>query len=329
MKSTKVPFICFFAILLFLNQKVMAKEVDKTISYYFDNDTIIGTDRCFTGGYRLSWTAFELKNFKEVPWLKWIPINKKSGSKHLLSLSIGQSVYTPDDISQSKLILDDRPYAGYLYFATAFHSVNSKAQESFEISLGIIGRHAFGEETQSFIHQITGSIKPQGWQNQLKDEFVLQLFYEKSLEVKSAEISRNLRFEIIPQWGAGLGNAIISGTIGLFSRLGCNIPKDFGLAIKRPSGLKGVMLGKKVPMGIYGFISIQTFFNVRNIFLDGNTLKESHSVDKYFFTGDVNLGLVMHINRFHIAYTYTIWTKRFKTESRPHRYGSLSIAYIY
>jgi len=68
---------------------------------------------------------------------------------------------------------------------------------------------------------------------------------------------------------------------------------------------------------------------LRNIFLDGNTLRESHKVNKEPFTADVLLGMGLRFGKFNVSYTFVYWTKKFKTETREQVFGKLSLAYSY
>ena len=97
------------------------KDRSGTFSLYFENDTVAGTDRCFTGGAKLGWMSQDLKKFNEKKTWKWLPFIDKLGFQHTFALSLAMNVYTPDDISRTDIIEDDRPYAGYLYLAAGIH----------------------------------------------------------------------------------------------------------------------------------------------------------------------------------------------------------------
>jgi hypothetical protein len=93
----------------------------------------------------------------------------------------GQAMYTPRDFTQSALIANDRPYAGWLYLGLGFHvrSVpnpgpdGSRAEEqrldSLEVNLGVIGPLALARQAQDLdprraFRQIPGLV------HQLKNE---------------------------------------------------------------------------------------------------------------------------------------------------------------
>jgi hypothetical protein len=64
-----------------------------------------------------------------------------------------------------------------------------------------------------------------------------------------------------------------------------------------------------------------------NIFLDGNTFTDSHSVDKETWVGDVQAGVVVQWNRFRITYTQIFRTKEFEGQDDGDLYGSVSLSY--
>ena len=68
---------------------------------------------------------------------------------------------------------------------------------------------------------------------------------------------------------------------------------------------------------------------LRNIFLDGNSFRDSHRVDKKSFTADILLGVGMRFGRFNISYAYVLWTKRYETEPKEHIFGVINLSYSY
>ena len=65
----------------------------------------------------------------------------------------------------------------------------------------------------------------------------------------------------------------------------------------------------------------------RNIFLDGNTFADSHSVPKERLVGDFPVGLAIVIDRVRIAFTHAFRTREFKGQSRSDRFGALSVSW--
>lgn len=309
-----------------------------TFSFYFENDFVAGTDRCFTGGFKFSWMSKDLKNVRENPRLRWLrsAFVKGTGFQNAISISLGQNIFTPDDIKRSELIKDDRPYAGILYLEVGFHSKSDRRMDTLQFDLGIVGPHSYAEHAQKFIHKLINGVWPNGWHHQLKDELVLQVIYERKWKLLKLASSKGFGFDLIPHLGGGLGNVYTYANTGMQVRVGWNLSSDFGTSLIRPGGDSNVRFYERDSrvsngdrVGIQFFAAVDGQAVLRNIFLDGNTLRESHKVNKEPFTADVLLGMGLRVGKFNVSYTFVYWTKKFKTETREQVFGKLSLAYSY
>lgn len=89
---------------------------------------------------------------------------------------VGQNIYAPDDLTRKDHIVGDRPYAGILYGGVGYEFWRDPASpwtHYGEFDFGIIGPHSYSEQSQRIIHKLLGCRDPQGWDNQLHDEFVV------------------------------------------------------------------------------------------------------------------------------------------------------------
>ncbi len=270
-----------------------------------------------------------LKNYRKNPLLKWLPFVKKPGFQHSFSLAIGQSIYTPDDISLDYLIEEDRPYAGILYFAFGIHSISTRRMDTWELNLGIVGPHSYAEQMQKFIHRMTNATLPEGWHNQLNDEVALEAVYERKWKLVQPRSEKVFGFDLIPHLGAGLGNIYIYASTGIQVRFGWNLPGDFGTKIIRPGGDSSMSFRRSGKFGVHFFAAADGTALLRNIFLDGNTFQDSHRVDKKPLTMDISLGIGIRMGSFNFSYAYVFWTKRFKTETREQVFATLNLSYSY
>lgn len=300
-----------------------------TFSLYFENDTFTGTDRGFTGGFKLGWMSKNLKDYRNKPILKWLPFVNKPGFRYSISIAIGQSVYTPDDLIRSDLIQDDRPYAGILYLAIGIHSMSERRADTFEINLGIIGPHSYAENSQKLFHNLFNGVRPNGWHNQLKDELALEAIYERRWKLIQSQFDNEFEFQLIPHLGGGLGNVYIYASTGTQIRFGWNLPEDFGANLIRPGGDCNLSFRRKGRFGVHVFAAVDGKAILRNVFLDGNTFQSSHRVDKKPFTIEIQLGVGIRAGRFNISYAYVFWTKKFKTETKGQVFGALNLSYSY
>jgi len=65
----------------------------------------------------------------------------------------------------------------------------------------------------------------------------------------------------------------------------------------------------------------------RNIFLDGNTFTDSHSVDKETLVGDFQVGFAFHLRNIRIAFTHIVRSKEFEGQTERARYGAINLTY--
>ena len=332
----------FFTV--FMTKSTEAAEKLGTFSFYVENDLVSETDSSYTSGMKLSYISPDLTEYIESgklpdwsqPYICKLPFINKPGLKRNLSFSIGQSIYTPEDISSKELVGNDCPYAGWTYFGVGFYSKNDWCLDSLEIQLGIVGPESFAEETQKFVHKLIGSKRPEGWDNQIKNEPGLAFVYERKWRIVQAEVAGGLDFDAIPYLGGTLGNVYTYANTGIEARLGWNIPVDFGTCLIRPAGDTNAPMNENDPrlsighdISLYIFALIDGRAVLHNIFLDGNTFTNSHSVDKKHFVADVGGGIGLIINRFNLTYTHVLRTKEFNGQQNNHVFGSIILSFSY
>jgi hypothetical protein len=232
------------------------------------------------------------------------------------------------------LITDDRPYAGITYFAAGFHSKNNYEMNTFEFDVGIVGRHSYAQDCQTTIHEWIGSEEPKGWGNQLRDEPVLNIFFENKWKMFRKKQYGRFGCDCIPHIGCGIGNAFTGANAGGEVRFGWNLPNDFGTFLIRPGSDTNAPIDSTDPrflelfqrFGVHIFFAVDGRAVLRNIFLDGNTFRDSHSVDKKYFVADLIGGVGMIINRFKLTYSYVYQTKEFKHQEEGQEYGAISLS---
>ena len=310
-------------------------------SIYIENDTFAGTDRNYTNGIKLTWTAAPLADLCEdprilrllCPLVEHLPFVNRPNCLHAVSLAIGQNMYTPEDTLTEALIEDDRPYAGILYLALGFHGRDETRMDSLELVLGVVGPHAYAEEAQCLWHDVVKKERPRGWENQLEDEPVVEVFYERKYRVLGSKPSRIVAYDLIPHVGGGLGNLYIYANAGIEGRFGFKVPDNFGTCPIRPGCVTGSAFDEFDPrtpgarnFGIHLFVSLDGQVVARNLYLDGSTFRDSHSVDKKYFVADAMVGIELTIWRFKLSYAYIYRTREWDQQPANHLYGSLTAA---
>ena len=67
----------------------------------------------------------------------------------------------------------------------------------------------------------------------------------------------------------------------------------------------------------------------RNIFLDGKTFRDSHSVDFNVFVADLSAGVAVNIKNTKLAYAFVYRTKEFKDQDEAQVFGTVSLNWTF
>ncbi len=291
-----------------------------------------GTDRHYTNGLKLLWlgetSLDESREFVRrvadlVPTLR----GAADRQRYKVGLALGQNIYTPADTETAALIPDDRPYAGWLYgsLLAQAQDVDGVRLRVVELTVGIVGPSALGREAQNGFHQIIQVPEAQGWANQLKDEPGLMLSWERRRRLHAWEAQGRRWLDLIGRGRLTLGNIHTHAALGGRVRLGWNLPPDFGTDLIRPAG--GAIANAGTGRGFSGhaFLSAEVRAVARNVFLDGNTWRDSHSVDKRPVIGDFSAGVVLSWPGFQVTYTQDLRTREFYGQDRRDVFGSIAV----
>ncbi len=322
---------------------VEPQPVGSTLSLHQENDMLSylggNKDRHYSQGAKVTFFAGETEWRGAANW--WnsaLPAIAFDGSNALtrVGLALGQSIYTPDDITLFNPDPLDHPYAGWLYLGALFQrrsatGIGVPVMEHFEINLGIVGPPALGKPAQIFVHRdITDSPRPRGWEYQLEAEPGLLLKYDRAWRLApTGEAGQHV--ELIPHVGVNLGNIKTSGEAGLMLRAGWNLPDDFGVTrIVSTKGMTGGLAPSSPRFGVYGFAAVDGELVGQDIFLDGNTVHDSRSVKREPFVANLSWGVAARLWRhFELSWTRVAQTERFVSQQGRHYYGSLTVRALF
>ena len=235
--------------------------------------------------------------------------------KRHYEIVLGQSVFTPSDISLSNPPKDDRPYAGWLYTGLGMiQDTDHRELDHLELLGGIVGPDSMGSNAQNDWHQFIGIGEGQGWNHQLHDEPGIMLTYERKWRLYQP-LFWGQEVDAIPELGATVGNVMTYGEAGLTLRFGQGLLADYGQARIRPASSGTSYFNSDAmtsPFGYYFYVAAQGRAVGHNIFLDGNTFQDSRSVDKKPLVGDLSAGLALYWwNRVRLDGSVTYRTKEF------------------
>ncbi len=324
--------------------KPTAKEQALTISLYWENDGTFAKANAPTDRYYTNGTAITASH--QPPWAKklfpYIPFNKNfDANKTAAGYVLGQLIFTPENINTQTLQVKDRPYAGYLYGGTYWQRANDTTLDHIELNLGIIGPTSQGDETQQAIHRWRELNHPEGWNNQLRDEFTSQIYLRRKWkhnlweQADQTDLStqRGWAIQIIPQASAALGSVYRHLEVDATLRAGFNLPDDFGPG--RLADLASATGNPITGLSVYGFVRVGGRAVEHNIFLEGNNYRSSHGVAIEELVGELQTGFAAQV-QYHswlygISYSQTFQTREFEHQPNDQAFGSLmlNVTHVY
>ena len=306
----------------------------ETFNYSMENDADVDTDFGYTHGASISFLFYRGDTTDS---LLNIPFTSSQNTNNFISFAYAQQMFTPYDLDEVKLIEDDRPYAGYSYIEIGLHQTAKTYLDSLALQIGVVGPSSGMEDLQSAFHKNIDASDAAGWDYQLKDEFILQLNYMQKWRLDLSKVY-DLDSVLVPYTGANFGNASIKVSGGALYRIGFNIPKDFGMNSMNEGSFSSLPTYSKAIVNDPSKWSLNlnllagSNLVVRDIFLDGNTFKSSHSVDKNYFNAYGAIGVSCRYKKFSVDYQHSYYTKEYEQRGLHKTYkgyGSLIFAYSF
>jgi lipid A 3-O-deacylase len=259
-----------------------------------------------------------------------------------VGITIGQNLYTPQDLTTSQPIFNDRPYAAWLYSSFALQSTYKRADpttgkaepvrlDTLQVDVGVVGPAAGGAFVQNNFHTLIGDPISYGWANQLHNEPTLGLTFERRWRASPGVLFENskLEYDIIPRMGAVVGNVATYASTGATVRVGKDLHSDFGPARGHPA-LPGSEAFIGEGFGWYMFAGLNGEAVARNIFLDGNTDgNDIVHVTHRPFVGEASAGVTLLFRGMRISYTQILRTPEFFERDRFDFFGSIAVAFRY
>lgn len=301
-----------------------------------ENDRIANTDRHYTNGVRLGWVS-DAKDGDAFPEIRdaiqfLYPLATVRQGR--LGLEIGHNMYTPADTEARTLITNDRPYAGWLYGSASLYAETAngfmdpyrETLDKVALEIGIVGPAALGRQVQNEYHRLINVATSKGWDHQLKDEPGINLIGERKYRHAPLRFA-GLEADAIPHVGASLGNVYTHINGGVTFRIGQQLFIDYGPPLIRPSLSGFGAIEDADGLAWYAFAGVDGRWVLRNIFLDGNTFRDSHSVDKEPLVGDFVAGVAMTMGRTRVAFTHVMRTREFVGQTGTDRFGAVSLSF--
>lgn len=262
------------------------------------------------------------RNNKDNEYTQGLTLRYTEGDE---SFALTQQIYTPTKKQVKELIPNDRPYAGWLYGEYQFkYKPEPFTEDTFGLRAGVVGPSALGGEAQNEVHRNMGIPTAKGWANQLHDEPGLILSVKRS--VKSLPFTFfGADSDFITTIGANLGNVETSLLTGAILRVGVNLPDTYGPEVISPR----IKLPENKKTPFYVFFGPLGRYVARDIFIQGNTFRDSHRVTMVPLVADLKLGFATELYGVKFSYSYVLVTQQFAESNPVNAYGSLDIGFGY
>lgn len=291
----------------------------------FENDWFVGSDNNYTSGVGLSWTTAALP-VRAVEGLAWLPAIGSWERAYFHQFRFVAEMYTASDITNPDPPPGDHPYAGILALDLSVFSKGERDLQRWTVRLGMVGPSTGVGELQKSIHRLTGAPIPQGWDSQLSDEPLLNLFYQVHRRLFRRAPRHGWGFDAEANAGAGLGNYYIGANLGVEARVGWRLPDTY--AFSQLVGADDSLVGASRRTFAYVFVGVSGYGTARFLPTDGNTFSDSPSGERDDFHAALSTGLVVGANR--VLITFRVFFVRETDIFSPENdFAALTVSYLF
>ncbi len=284
----------------------------------------------------MGWTSADAKSYPDDSftgtlerWTSFLPQIGDPAYTKFANFALSQHIFTPEDITVADPPADDRPYSGGLFFDSSVYLLGDGAMHSYTLRLGVIGPSSLAEDVQSLVHKIVGSEEPAGWDTQLKDEPVINLSYNCLYHGLYTEVSEGFEGDVLPSFGLHAGNYLTAARGGLTARIGTDLKAGFGASSMRSGYLANAVIRTssedRWKWSIY--VSGDGYAVAQYLPLDGNTFRDSRSVDREDLVGSLTYGFTLGRGNFAFSFSQTNFTKSFATQKTNDEFASLAVSW--
>lgn len=290
------------------------------LSAVAENDLFGGTDQGYTNGLKLAYLSPEGKGRR----LARLLLGAREEDAVRFGVAAGQSIFTPDDIGAAEPLPEQNPYAGWLYLeATSLVERRDGPTDILQIAAGVVGPAALAEDAQRTWHRIINERDILGWDNQLRNEPAFVLSFDRIW--RPLRPGEGLAVDILPHVGVSAGTVLTEARGGATIRVGNNLGADALPARISPS----------IPTADFHsargftwqiFAGAEARGVARRIFLDGNTFRDSLSVEKKNFVGEFHAGAALQRGGYSIAYTHIFRSREYVGQDDRIDFGAVTLS---
>jgi hypothetical protein len=299
----------------FLAQEKYAREV----SILSDNDLYVSlsSDRYYTNGLFLSYKYLS----KNIP---------KNLEKKIFEWQLGHEMFSPYKAITTDKSRHDRPFAAHFFINFNIKNVYKSNQIlTFGGQFGVIGRNAYGEELQNFIHDLYRFKPAAGWEFQVKNAVSINL---KANYINHLATDKKNLYDLNMIAGGRIGTVYTDFSAGLYSRIGFLSLQKMANSIAFSTHLNSE--NTRFTRAAESFFYLQPTFHYifYDATLEGSFLNTGSPVTKKpnSIGFELEIGLKFTVNRFNFAYGINYQSNKTSglRYSNGYTYGRISIHYL-
>lgn len=294
-----------------------------------DNDGLVSSDDDhYTSGVEFGWARsvtadhWSQSLMAGLPDAWWRQVDS-------VGYRVSHRMYTPVDVERRNLIPDDRPYAGLVLAGFSLHEIRQRGAwerlNVLQFDVGLVGPATGTDSLQREVHRFTNSDRPRGWRHQLGNEPLFNLAYRRSWW-RSHQLA-GLEWLHGPAAVGAVGNLITQAGLGYGLRLGHGMVNRHAVPSAGPERMGLLPVQHQSGFGWQLFAGAEGRYVAHNLLLDGNTLRDSHSVERQEFVADAIVGLALSWERWQASLAHVWRSKEFRGQESADTHGSLSLSY--
>lgn len=317
---------------LYLALLAVPVSAQDSFTFTFENDVFTGGDGHYTAGLGLSWAEGDIDSLHHPDMPGWLgKLGRQFGlaeedDRYIVSQQLQYAMSTPVDISQSAPIKDDLPYVGFFGWRGTIHRTVADVDDQLSLVLGLVGPAVGAGQVQRFIHELTNSEKPQGWDNQIDNELVARLGWRRAWRLYSRS-QDGLEGDVIGIADVGAGNLESSVGTGVVVRVGTDLAASFP-TVSYLQGREGNPLIGTSRDDWFVYLGVDARWTFNNIFINGNTFGDSHSsVTLDHPGGALVAGWHWSIDGWSLDFTYARTTQQFREAKGTDAFGSMALTW--
>ncbi len=305
---------------------VTAIRAESWRSFTLDNDLFVGQDDGYTNGIYLSQYTAGIRGKSPgagvmlAPLLRFIDFETPLFSVNLYTL--GQTMVTPEDITREVPDPADVPYSGLLFLSNTYIHAQADKAVKYGVAIGVIGPASGAEQSQKWVHEVTGSDEPKGWDHQLHNELVFQ--FEPGIIRRMWLRPDKQDMDAVLLADVALGTVQTSISTSLFIRTGSGLQYTYVTpALRSTRSSNPIAIGD----GWFTYAGLNARYLFRQIFVDGNTYRDSPSIELDHTQVSLSVGLTYAWQAFSMSIAIEdAYVFDDKPETLP-RYGSVTFAW--